>query len=404
MIGISARIWTAGGALAALGAMFAGSAFGTASDEVELPIIASEFEVASEMQASWGTGDIPPSSAPDIVGAFRFLCSPGQLSYDDPIVYPGEPGKSHLHQFFGNLEADAYSTYASLRKSGDSTCNNRLNRSAYWMPAMLNGQGQVIKPHHVSIYYKRIPSSSPDCVGKDDEPAMKCVGLPRGLRFIFGFDMLNMKGEKTGGGYYNCKGPGAKPGVYPDIVEAGKHCPRGSQLGAIIAAPNCWDGKNLDSTDHRGHVAYRNRGNDGKARCPDSHPYRIPTFTLAAWYDTDETLNRSGKWDPDNPGWHLSSDLMPGKKMMRPGSTFHTDWLGAWDDEVLAMWTGHCIDRMLNCSGGDLGNGKQMKLTHGYKFDGKPRIVDIPPHPLGQGAQHHHGHGIPEEKRGMQES
>jgi hypothetical protein len=78
-----------------------------------------------------------------VVGAFRFICNPAHLAKDDPIGYPGQPGKSHLHQFFGNTAANANSTYESLRTTGQSTCNSPLNRSAYWMPAMMNGKGQA---------------------------------------------------------------------------------------------------------------------------------------------------------------------------------------------------------------------------------------------------------------------
>ena len=120
-----------------------------------LAAIASNFDVNT---AIWNSGSNPGSGAPDIVGAFRFICGAGQLSYDDPILYPGQPGKSHLHQFYGNVAADANSTYASLRAGGDSTCNwtgkgVAANRSAYWMPAMLDGKGNVVRPDYVSIYY-----------------------------------------------------------------------------------------------------------------------------------------------------------------------------------------------------------------------------------------------------------
>lgn len=360
----------------------------TMPEDVELPSILSNFDVAPDYVPGWGHGKIPPSAAPDVVGAFRFLCSAGQLSYDDPIVYPGEPGESHLHQFFGNTAADAHSTYESLRKTGESTCNNRLNRSAYWMPAMMNGLGKVVKPTYVSIYYKRLPDTSENCIARGDKPIKKCIGVPRGLRFIFGHDMLDKSGKKTGNGYFNCDGPGAKPGKYPDIVIAAQNCPTGAKIGAIINAPSCWDGVNLDSDDHRSHVAYTSYGQDGRPRCPKTHPYKMPTFTLGAWYETDDTLDRSGVWNPENPSWHLSSDYMPGMKPAKPGSTFHTDWFGAWDDEALALWTAHCINKMLNCSGGELGNGQQLKPTEGYNNKGKQRIFDPPPN-LGL---HHHGH------------
>lgn len=341
-------------------------------------VIPSNFDVNSELVPAWGTGAIPASAKPDVVGAFRFICNASHLLYDDPIVYPGKTGASHLHQFFGNTGVDANSTYSSLRTTGMSTCNNPLNRSAYWMPAMMNGKGQVVKPDFVSIYYKRRPVTDPLCqkIGK------ACVDLPKGLRFIFGYNMLGS--GKTGGGYFNCDGTannvaGAVPGHYPSIIEAAKNCPAGSSLGAVISAPECWDGVNLDSADHRSHVAYSKYIGQSYAQCPATHPYVIPTFTLGAWYTTDATLDRSGVWDGTLNSWHLSSDEMANS---RPGSTFHTDWFGAWDDTVMAMWSDNCINNLLNCSGGDLGNGKQLKMYKGFSWKANPRLVDPPPMPM----------------------
>lgn len=344
--------------------------------DIELPSIPSNFDIKSELVPSWGSGAIPPSAVPDVVGAFRFICNAGQVSFDDPIVYPGQPGKSHLHQFFGNTAADASSTYESLRTTGDSTCNSRLNRSAYWMPAMMNGRGQVVRPDFVSIYYKRRPANDPEC----KRQGTACVGIPRGLRFIFGFDMLNCKSRRTGGGYFNCDGPTGIQGHYPSIVDAAKNCPIGNKLGAVISAPECWNGKDLDSPDHRSHVSYGSYGDDGVYRCPPSHPFIIPTFTLGAWFSVDETLDRSGKWNGTFDSWHLSSDNMPGMPM-KPGTSFHTDWFGAWDDDVMKIWMDNCVNKLLNCSGGDLGNGQQMKMFKGFRWIANPHLVDPPPAP-----------------------
>ena len=46
-----------------------------------------------------------------------------------------------------------------------------LNRSGYWMPAMLNGAGYVVRPDYVMIYYKRRPATDP-IVLQPDEPAI----------------------------------------------------------------------------------------------------------------------------------------------------------------------------------------------------------------------------------------
>jgi hypothetical protein len=317
--------------------------------------IGSNFDVKQALQPSWGKGSIPKSAAPDVVGAFRFICTAGQVLADDPIVYPGQPGKSHLHQFYGNEAANAYSTFASLRAAGTSTCNRgapAANRSAYWMPAMLDGAGQVVKPSFVAIYYKRRPASDPKCggLGSASGAIGRCVTIPNGLKFIFGFDMLTHKAP-TGSLWFNCTGPTARSGHYPNLAQAAANCPAGNLLGAVIEAPTCWDGKNLDSPNHRDHVAYQSRNQmNGQTGCPINHPFAIPAFTLGAWYPVHS--------DPSL--WTLSCDAMLAAGTP-PGTCFHADYFEAWDVAVKAMWTENCIDKMLNCSGGDLGNGEQLK-------------------------------------------
>ncbi|MFD1788393.1 DUF1996 domain-containing protein [Sphingomonas floccifaciens] len=348
---------------AASGGLLAPASTQLIADEVRLDQhapIASNFDRRRELQRA----DVPASASPDVVGAFRFICQAGHISADDPIVYPGQRGRSHLHQFFGNTLTNADSSYESLRTTGDSTCMGPLNRSAYWMPAMLNGMGQVVRPDYVSIYYKRLPESDPAC----RRQGRACVPLPRGLRFIFGHDMLDMRNAPTGNAYWNCQGAGATPGHYPSLAEARRHCAAGSQIGAIIVAPDCWDGANLDSPDHRSHISYAGYGDTGVLRCPASHPFVIPQFTLGAWYTSDASL----------PKWHLSSDRMPGMAPMEDGTSLHSDWWGAWDDETMATWTAHCINRKLNCSDGVLGDGTGMKRPAGFGYTATPRLVRVP--------------------------
>jgi hypothetical protein len=349
----------------------------TNSFYAEETMVPSNFDINTELLSA----TIPGSAAPDVVGAFRFICNAGQLRYDDPIVFPGQPGKSHLHQFYGNTTADAYSTYASLRGAGSSTCMSPLNRSAYWMPAMLNGRGSVVRPDFVAIYYKRRPITDPKCSLTSGDPQAEgnCVPLPNGLKFVFGYNMLDPAKTPTGSLYFNCQGTGAVPGTYPDLVTAAKNCPTGAQIGAVIKAPDCWDGKNLDSPDHRSHVSYGSYGDWGYYKCPSTHPYVIPAFTLGAWYTVDDTLDRSGTWEAGKTvTWSLSSDTMAGMTPSKPGTTFHADWFGAWDNTVMSMWMDNCINKMLNCSGGNLGNGKQMKQYAGFTWLASPRLVPVP--------------------------
>lgn len=316
---------------------------------------------------------VPGSADPDVLGAFRFTCKPSHLSYDDPIVFPGQKGRTHLHMFFGNTLADANSDYQSLRTTGDSTCNNKLNRSAYWIPALMNGYGKVILPEDIMIYYKRRPKSDPAC-----QTGKGCIALPRGLRYIFGRTMQGIPQDDNA--HFYCDG-GASGAHFRTLPEVARVCPVGAKVIAKVSAPDCWDGVNLDAPDHRSHMAY-GRYDAGRPVCPATHPYRIAQFEIGAVYKVDETLDRSGDMSTSRPTWHFSSDRAEGATPLVGGSTYHADWYGAWDDDILKEWTDHCIDKKLSCSWGRLGSGRRMTFSEATNWTGKPLIVDIPKKPV----------------------
>ncbi|MEZ5734621.1 MAG: DUF1996 domain-containing protein [Novosphingobium sp.] len=313
---------------------------------------------------------IPPSGAPDVVGAFRFTCGPGQILYDDPIVYPGQPGKSHLHQFFGNLDANANSTYDSLRSHGESTCSSDLNRSAYWMPAMLDGKGNVVRPNWVGIYYKRRPASDPFCT----TAAKECVGIPRGLRFIFGFDVTRPDDPQPENKHFSflCVEGWSPVTDHADFASTARNCHVGQWIKASISSPECWDGVHLDVPDHRSHLSYmkRDESTGWVEKCPSTHPYLIPQFTMGVSYSVvagdDPTL------------WYLASDhMVPGAA---PGSTFHSDYFEGWEEEIRLRWEAGCIDQLLNCSAGDLGDGQGMRLNSHFPNAANDASATTAPH------------------------
>jgi hypothetical protein len=43
-------------------------------------------------------------------GVFSLLCDFSHQLADDPFMFPGQPGGSHLHQFTGNVTTNADST------------------------------------------------------------------------------------------------------------------------------------------------------------------------------------------------------------------------------------------------------------------------------------------------------
>jgi hypothetical protein len=334
--------------------------------------IADSFDVNQGLEPAAGTGRIAPPS-PDDVSGFRFMCKPSHISKDDPVVYPGQPGASHLHMFWGNTGTNASSTYQSLRTTGQSTCDNRgtdtpLNRSAYWMPAMLDGAGHVVLPDMINTYYKQLPHGSPNCSSPPNgtQSVGICVDIPNGLRFVFGYNMATGTGGPNDPNsnehysmWFECWSDligtptgSAATGRYStiaDVVAAG--CPSGGVLVAQGVIPVCWDGKNLDSPDHRSHlVSYMPDTNNG-IRCPADHPYVLPSLQMRAEFTTDDNFV-AGKW-------HFSSDeMVPG---IKAGSTFHFDYFEAWSPTIKNAWFRNCIDKHLTCAEGDLGNGLQMK-------------------------------------------
>ena len=98
---------------------------------------------------------------------------------------------------------------------------------------------------------------------------------------------------------------------------------------------DCWDGVNLDSSDHKSHVAYSkySKSVDGWV-CPKSHPRLLPILRLHVRYPT-----RGGPDIRLSPG-----DVDAG----------HADFFNGWDQEKLAQLVHDCLQADVNCGNGDV--------------------------------------------------
>lgn len=63
------------------------------------------------------------------------------------------------------------------------------------------------------------------------------------------------------------------------------NCPDG--LRAQVYFPSCWDGVNLDSPDHKSHVAYPTQDYDN-GPCPATHPVRIISIFIEVNWHTEQ--------------------------------------------------------------------------------------------------------------------
>jgi len=265
------------------------------------------------------------------IGAFRVVCDFSHMASDDPIVYPGKPGKSHLHTFFGNTGTNAYSTADSIANGGASTCRGgTANRTGYWVPAMIDtNTGTPIMPSSGLMYYK---------TGYNGVQPWQVQPLPAGLRMIAG-DAKSSKPQVAH--KFACIGKGAEALMGPEI----QNCPGGSQLWQLIYFPQCWDGVNLDSPDHKSHMSYPVDG-----ACPKTHPVPLPEVSYNIIYDVPA--------DNATRSWRLASDTYD--RSIPGGYSTHGDWFNGWKQDVMKAFIEHCDRASRDCHANLLGDGREL--------------------------------------------
>jgi hypothetical protein len=135
-------------------------------------------------------------------------------------------------------------------------------------------------------------------------------------------------------------------------------CGAGNHAVMIVEFPQCWDGINLDSANHRSHMAYPQDG-----ACPSTHPVPISAISFNVLY----RIPPGG-----NAGWRLASDMYdPG---LPGGYSAHGDWFDGWDPEVAQAWVTHCNNGPVDCRSHLLGDGREM--YPGARCPCFPRDVD----------------------------
>jgi Domain of unknown function (DUF1996) len=275
-------------------------------------------------------------------GDFRTSCTVARMSFDDPIVWPGQPGKSHLHTYFGNTAVDASTTPESLRAAGNSTCRGgTANRSAYWVPTMINtADGTPIVPDDIGVYYK-----SGFLDGAVINP------LPAGLRMVAGNSAATAAPDNTYMRFKCIGGPNNENDKYGSQIP---NCDVGAAVWQEIFFPQCWDGVNLDSPDHKSHMATPVPDPSGAPpyglRCPATHPVAIPQISFNVVYvvpSKDAPLR-----------WRLSSDNYDPK--LPGGYSSHGDWFNGWMSDVSDSFAKNCIRARKDCHSHLLGDGRMI--------------------------------------------
>ena len=232
---------------------------------------------------------------------FAIRCAFSHRNQDDPIVFPGQRGRSHDHTYFGNDSTNAVSTPASLRAARQTSCRLPADTAAYWAPTLLGRNGPV-RPEGAIVFYVR----------RTTEPVQ---AFPPGLQMIAG-SAAARTAQSRAVTFWSCgpRGGGDRFSSIPNCSSA-----RGADLHLHVNYPNCWDGERLDSRDHQSHMAYSTDG-----ACPGSHPVEVPALSLVIDYGI-----------AGGAGLELAS----GGQL-----SGHADFVNAWNQRVLTA----LVDRYLN--------------------------------------------------------
>ncbi len=217
-------------------------------------------------------------------GTFVSDCGVNQEGHHNPdnfIVAPGvRDGAQHVHDYVGNDSTNGDSTDDSLAAAG-TTCKNQGDKSAYFWPVLrVLGQNDVdanAQGGGKDGNLGKIQQAQSAKLEFRGSPAGKVTAMPQFLRILFG----DAKAASNGGG--NGKPAWTCTGFEDRLTNKYPLCPKGAQVERIHDFPNCWDGKNTDSEDHRSHIV--DPQDDGS--CPQGFT-AVPQLRVTLTYNVPQ--------------------------------------------------------------------------------------------------------------------
>ncbi|KZB87002.1 hypothetical protein AVL48_25125 [Amycolatopsis regifaucium] len=118
--------------------------------------------------------------------------------------------------------------------------------------------------------------------------ARRVVAMPKFLRVLYGDAKQSTNGPANARPSWTCSG-------FEDrLTELYPICPQGSKVTRVHSFPNCWDGKNTDSANHRTHIVFSDR--DGK--CPRGFK-NVPQLRITLTYDIPPEVQAAGQYAVD---------------------------------------------------------------------------------------------------------
>ncbi|KAF9558829.1 hypothetical protein CPC08DRAFT_538623 [Agrocybe pediades] len=265
----------------------------------------------------------PTANAYWLMGAKNFITT----ERIDPVVNPGEVS-GHTHSVVGGSNFGFNVTTEKLLKSECTSVPIVEDNSNYWFPHLYfqwsNGSFSSVDGGAV-IYYLF-----------DDKPGTT-KAFPPNFRMLSGnpasrtYDQKSFEQQAVTFlclDFQNAIGGTTKHNSIPK-----QQCPDG--IRAQINFQSCWDGKNLDSSDHKSHVAYRSEGPDAGSCKDPKFPVTLPRIFLEVYWGTHafRGLESEAK-DPKQPFVFANGDPT--------GYGYHADFFNGWQPGVLQRAVDEC--------------------------------------------------------------
>ncbi|GAA5966294.1 hypothetical protein JCM3765_005246 [Sporobolomyces pararoseus] len=247
----------------------------------------------------------------------------------DSIVSPYKVS-GHVHNILGGSNFALGNTFEELRASDCTSCLVKQDMSNYWTPQLYfqwaNGSFSSVSTVGGGLIYY-LPRFHPT-------DKTNVTAFPDGFRVLTGnpfkrfYDASSDQDQAIG---WNCLGAPVSATRQPYLPPY--NCPNG--LRGEVRFPSCWNGVDVQSSDHFSHMAYPIGGESGP--CPSTHPVRLVTLFYEIMWSVDPwKAYRSQAMNTTQPFVLAMGDPT--------GYGYHGDFFNGWDREVLQEAIDTCTD------------------------------------------------------------
>jgi len=279
-------------------------------------------------------------------GTFTVNCAPLTIQRSDPIVQPGIASQ-HVHAVVGGNAFQRTMGPTDALKADSTTCDKGTDHSNYWVPQLYHYREsdkmwEIAPLNHNAVYYQLRACDYAPGLTRCDNPVAKTkipMAFPDGFRMVAGDPFRRTQNNSDPAQravHMVCLTPGDDGNLKSIQDGPGFPTTRCHTIRAEVYFPSCWDGKNLDTPNHKDHVAYPAIGDYNGGVCPESHPVALFSIFYEFFFDTFTFTDLKFAFansDPTAFGYH--GDFIMGWTNRTALQTAHMDCLGPSDCPTL---------------------------------------------------------------------